>query len=135
MYDNIDYRDLIQHNYFDLSQGKVSRMLAAKASLACRVDALGEDAETSAELGMEQRMKIESRIRQLEGGHTYKVSGTGKAAAKHEKFEFKSEVMEYKTAADNTLNAGTAVKRKLEETGDAAGRATYSIFGFCKKII
>merc|ERR1712079_990465 len=78
------------------------------------------DAETSAELGMEQRMKIESRIRQLEGGHTYKVSGTGKAAAKHEKFEFKSEVMEYKTAADNTLNAGTAVKRKLEETGDAA---------------
>ena len=61
-------------------------MLAAKASLACRVDALGEDAETSAELGMEQRMKIESRIRQLEGGHTYKVSGTGKAAAKHETF-------------------------------------------------
>ena len=113
----------------------MSRMLAAKASLACRVDALGEDAETSAELGMEQRMKIESRIRQLEGGHTYKVSGTGKAAAKHEKFEFKSEVMEYKTAADNTLNAGTAVKRKLEETGDAAGRATNSIFGFCKKII
>merc|ERR1719357_2051409 len=105
-------------------KGKVSRMLAAKASLACRVDALGEDAETSAELGMEQRMKIESRIRQLEGGHTYKVSGTGKAAAKHEKFEFKSEVMEYKTAADNTLNAGTAVKRKLEETGDAAAADT-----------
>merc|ERR1711962_1177086 len=105
-------------------KGKVSRMLAAKASLACRVDALGEDAETSAELGMEQRMKIESRIRQLEGGHTYKVSGTGKAAAKHDKFEFKSEVMEYKTAADNTLNAGTAVKRKLEETGDAAAADT-----------
>merc|ERR1711872_557863 len=105
-------------------KGKVSRMLAAKASLACRVDALGEDAETSAELGMEQRMKIESRIRQLEGGHTYKVSGTGKAAAKHEKFEFKSEVMEYKTAADNTLNAGSAVKRKLEETGDAAAADT-----------
>merc|ERR1712029_1324964 len=65
-------------------KGKVSRMLAAKASLARRVDALGEDAETSAEPGMEQRMKIESRIRQLEGGHTYKVSGTGKQAAKHE---------------------------------------------------
>merc|ERR1712088_509688 len=99
-------------------KGKVSRMLAAKASLACRVDALGEDAETSAELGMEQRMKIESRIRQLEGGHTYKVSGTGKQAAKHEKFEFKSEVVEYKAAADNTLNA-SAAKRKLDETGDS----------------
>merc|ERR1712168_39560 len=100
-------------------KGKVSRMLAAKAPLACRVDALGEDAETSAELGMEQRMKIEARIRQLEGGHTYKVSGTGKQAAKHEKFEFKSEVVEYKAAADNTLNA-SAAKRKLDETGDAA---------------
>ena len=99
-------------------QGKVSRMLAAKASLACRVDALGEDAEASAELGMEQRMKIEARIRQLEGGNTYKVSGTGKQAAKFEKFEFKSEVVEYKAAADNTLNA-SAAKRKLDETGDS----------------
>merc|ERR1719295_868752 len=62
-------------------KGKVSRMLAAKASLACRVDALGEEAEASAELGMEQRMKIEARIRQLEGGNTYKVSGRGKQAA------------------------------------------------------
>merc|ERR1712154_290150 len=68
--------------------------------------------------GMEQRMKIEARIRQLEGGHTYKVSGTGKAAAKHEKYEFKSEVVEYKAAADNTLNA-SAAKRKLDETGDS----------------
>merc|ERR1712198_445500 len=99
-------------------KGKVSRMLAAKASLACRVDALGEDAEASAELGMEQRMKIEARIRQLEGGNTYKVSGTGKQAAKFEKFEFKSEVVEYKAAADNTLNA-SAAKRKLDETGDS----------------
>ena len=96
----------------------MSRMLAAKASLACRVDALGEDAEASAELGMEQRMKIEARIRQLEGGNTYKVSGTGKQAAKFEKFEFKSEVVEYKAAADNTLNA-SAAKRKLDETGDS----------------
>merc|ERR1712173_379886 len=93
-------------------KGKVSRMLAAKASLACRVDALGEDAETSAELGMEQRMKVEARIRQLEGGHTYKISGTGKQAAKFDKYENKSEVLEYKPAADNTL---TAVKRKIKE--------------------
>merc|ERR1712168_219660 len=58
-------------------KGKVSRMLAAKASLACRVDALGEDTTSSIEIGMEQRLKVEARIRQLEGGHTYKVSGTG----------------------------------------------------------
>merc|ERR1712168_108349 len=97
-------------------KGKVSRMLAAKAALACRVDALGEDAEATAELGMEQRMKIEARIRQLEGGQTYKVSGTGKQSAKFDKFEFKSEVVEYKAAADNTLNAASATKRKLDET-------------------
>jgi len=94
-------------------KGKVSRMLAAKAALACRVDALGEDAEATAELGMEQRMKIEARIRQLEGGQSYKISGTGKQAAKFDKYEHKSEVLEYKTAADNTMNS--AKKRKIEE--------------------
>jgi len=93
-------------------KGKVSRMLAAKAALACRVDALGEDAEATAELGMEQRMKIESRIRQLEGGQSFKISGTGKQSAKFDKYEHKSEVLEYKPAADNTM---TAKKRKLED--------------------
>ena len=37
-------------------KGKVSRMLAAKASLACRVDALGE--ETNTDLGIEHRAKV-----------------------------------------------------------------------------
>merc|ERR1712168_1344692 len=97
-------------------KGKVSRMLAAKSALATRVDALGEEAEATAELGMEQRMKIESRIRQLEGGQSFKISGTGKQSAKFDKFEFKSEVVEYKAAADNTLNAASATKRKLDET-------------------
>merc|ERR1739838_1247415 len=40
-------------------KGKVSRMLAAKASLACRVDALGEMSST--DLGIEHRAKVESR--------------------------------------------------------------------------
>ena len=39
-------------------KGKVSRMLAAKASLACRVDALGE--ETNTDLGIEHRAKVGS---------------------------------------------------------------------------
>ena len=34
----------------------MSRMLAAKASLACRVDALGE--ETNTDLGIEHRAKV-----------------------------------------------------------------------------
>lgn len=39
-------------------------MLAAKASLAIRYDALGED--TNAELGVETRAKLEARLRILE---------------------------------------------------------------------
>lgn len=43
---------------------QISRMLAAKASLAIRYDALGED--TNAEMGVENRAKLEARLRQLE---------------------------------------------------------------------
>ena len=39
-------------------------MLAAKAALAIRVDALGEDNNT--ELGIEQKAKLESRLRAME---------------------------------------------------------------------
>merc|ERR1719273_1911612 len=64
-------------------KGKVSRMLAAKASLACRVDALGE--ETNTDLGIEHRAKVESRIRQL-GGEITKISATAKQSAKFDKY-------------------------------------------------
>lgn len=99
-------------------KGKVSRMLAAKASLACRVDAFSEDTTSSIEIGMAQRLKVEARINQLEGGNKYRVSGTGKQAAKFDKYESKGDVLQYKAAADNTM---TANKRKLvEEVGDDA---------------
>lgn len=39
-------------------------MLAAKAALAIRYDALGED--TNAEMGVENRAKLEIRLRHLE---------------------------------------------------------------------
>ena len=44
-------------------KGKLARMLAAKASLSIRVDALG-DKET-AEIGEEARVKVESHLRRL----------------------------------------------------------------------
>merc|ERR1719510_20162 len=81
-------------------KGKVSRMLAAKAAIATRVDALGE--ETNTDLGIEHRAKVESRIRQLEGGQISKISGSAKKSAKFDKFEAKGEVLEYKAAADVT---------------------------------
>ncbi|CAB3984772.1 nucleolar 58 [Paramuricea clavata] len=97
------------------NKGKVSRMLAAKASLAARVDALGED--SSVELGMETRAKVESRVRALEEGHLKKLSGTGKSVAKAEKYEMKGEVKGYNPATDSTLPTSSK-KRKHEETVD-----------------
>ena len=47
-------------------------MLAAKASLAIRVDALGE--ESNNELGIEHRAKLESRLRMLEEGNVSIIS-------------------------------------------------------------
>jgi nucleolar protein 58 len=47
-------------------KGKISRVLAAKTALAIRVDALG-DAEGPS-IGYDSRVKVEARIRQLEGG-------------------------------------------------------------------
>jgi len=90
-------------------KGKVSRMLAAKAALATRVDALGED--VSAELGAEHRSKLESRLRMLEQGGMVRLSGTGKQKAKFDVYQNKSEVRQYSTAADSTL----PTKRKNEQ--------------------
>merc|ERR1719278_2248495 len=87
-------------------KGKVSRMLAAKAAIATRVDALGE--ETNTDLGIEHRAKVETRIRQLEGGVVTKVSGTAKKSAKFDKHETAGEVLEYKAAAD------VPIKRKSQ---------------------
>lgn len=66
------------------NKGKMSRMLAAKAALATRVDALGEDGNV--DLGAEHRAKLEARLRILEEGNVRRISGTGKAKAKFEKY-------------------------------------------------
>ncbi|KAH9636218.1 hypothetical protein HF086_007170 [Spodoptera exigua] len=83
------------------NKGKMSRMLAAKAALATRVDAFGED--VSFELGAEHKVKLENRLRLLEEGNLRRISGTGKAKAKFEKYHSKSEVFHYPTAGDSTL--------------------------------
>jgi nucleolar protein 58 len=50
-------------------KGKISRVLAAKASLATRVDALSDETVDSVDttIGYEGRAKVEARLRQLEG--------------------------------------------------------------------
>ncbi|XP_031707944.1 nucleolar protein 58 [Anarrhichthys ocellatus] len=98
------------------NKGKISRMLAAKASLAIRYDALGED--TNAEMGVENRAKLEVRLRQLEEKGIRRISGTGKAMAQADKYQHKSEVRMYDPSGDSTIPS-TSKKRKFEEVEEA----------------
>ncbi|XP_063788661.1 nucleolar protein 58 [Pseudophryne corroboree] len=94
------------------NKGKISRMLAAKAALAIRYDAFAED--SSAELGVETRAKLEARLRILEEKGIKRISGTGKALARADKYQHKSEVRTYDPSGDSTLPA-VPKKRKFEE--------------------
>jgi len=93
------------------NKGKMSRMLAAKAALACRYDALGED--TTTDMGVDNRAKLHTRMKMLEDGFSHKISGKGKSMAKNEKYQGISEVSEYPVAADSTLESSS--KRKIDE--------------------
>lgn len=92
-------------------KGKMSRMLAAKSALACRVDALGENPGNS--LGIEHKAALEARLKTLEEGKMRQISGTGKSKAKFAKYEHKSTFQTYKPGADSTMPVSS--KRKLGE--------------------
>ncbi|XP_062383830.1 nucleolar protein 58 isoform X3 [Sardina pilchardus] len=97
-------------------KGKISRSLAAKTALAIRYDALGED--TDATMGLENRAKLEARLRSLEERGIRRISGTGKALAKADKYQHKSDVKVYDPSGDSTLPT-TSKKRKIEEVEPA----------------
>uniref|UniRef100_G3WD26 Nucleolar protein 58 n=2 Tax=Sarcophilus harrisii TaxID=9305 RepID=G3WD26_SARHA len=97
------------------NKGKISRMLAAKTALAIRYDAFGED--SSAEMGIENRAKLEARLRHLEERGIRKISGTGKALAKTEKYFHKSEIKTYDPSGDSTLPT-LPKKRKFQEVSE-----------------
>ncbi|RXG54201.1 Nucleolar protein 58 [Armadillidium vulgare] len=95
------------------NKGKMSRMLAAKAALACRFDAFGE--ETSSEMGIENKAKLTSRLKVLESGYSRRISGRGKSMAHFDKFDQKNgNVSEYYAAADSTLPSSS--KRKFDDS-------------------
>jgi nucleolar protein 58 len=56
-------------------KGKISRVLAAKTALAIRVDALGECEGPT--ISLDNRVKVEARIRQLEGGQRVSMATPG----------------------------------------------------------
>lgn len=114
-------------------KGKMSRMLAAKASLACRVDAIGEDGLS--ELGVEHRAKLEMRIKQLQEQGTRRISGQGRQMGKFDKWKPKTDADSYDQGFDSTLpqhgkrkfGSEEAPKSKKfrgdEEADDANGNA------------
>lgn len=61
-------------------------MLASKAALATRVDALRED-DGSVDLGATHRVKLESMLKILEEGSVCRLSKTGKAKTKLKKYQ------------------------------------------------
>jgi nucleolar protein 58 len=86
-------------------KGKMARMVATKAALSIRVDALtdadGKSEETAPSIGLENRAKLESRLRALE--HQNDLSGVRKFADKNQqpqRFEMKGQTKTYNTAAD-----------------------------------
>ncbi|NXO94186.1 NOP58 protein, partial [Certhia brachydactyla] len=97
------------------NKGKISRMLAAKTALTIRYDALGES--TSAEMGAENRLKVETRLRVLEERGIRRISGTGKALAKTDKYQNKSEVKVFDPSGDSTLPV-VSKKRKIQEVDE-----------------
>jgi nucleolar protein 58 len=99
------------------NKGKISRMLASKAALCIRVDALGDSEEAS--LGYQCREKVEARLRQLETGQPYKIQpiATGPTA-----YEPPTANGQYNAAADNTMSVvPTSTKKRKAPASPSAG--------------
>jgi len=107
------------------NKGKVSRLLASKAALAIRVDALGESSDVT--VGPELREKVEARVRQLEGGHIAALIGkTGNdSRIKNAKYDAKisnglktTGASKYNDATDSTLVVEKSKKRSRDDDDD-----------------
>ncbi|KAI4323500.1 hypothetical protein L6164_023098 [Bauhinia variegata] len=66
-------------------KGKISRSLAAKTALAIRCDALGDSQDNS--MGLENRAKLEARLRNLEGKELGRFAGSAKGKPKIEAYD------------------------------------------------
>ncbi|PPR03322.1 hypothetical protein CVT24_012598 [Panaeolus cyanescens] len=86
-------------------KGKMARMVATKAALSIRVDALtdsdGKSEPTAPSIGVDNRSKLESRLRALEyqseGGNVRRFADNGK---KQQRFEMSGETKTYNDSAD-----------------------------------
>jgi nucleolar protein 58 len=94
-------------------KGKISRVLAAKTSLAVRVDALGD--ATEATIGFDNRAKVEARVRQLENGFSGVPNSNGKTKSEAKKYTKTESSTTYNADADMTVSSK---KRKAEDADE-----------------
>ncbi|ESR45505.1 Nop domain-containing protein [Citrus sinensis] len=66
-------------------KGKISRSLASKTALAIRYDALGDGQDNC--MGLENRAKLEARLRNLEGKELGRAAGSAKGKPKIEVYD------------------------------------------------
>merc|ERR1712072_242029 len=79
-------------------KGKISRVLAAKCALSIRVDALGDT--STATIGIDDRMKVEERLRQLEGKTSLSANKAAKALNGPGKYSGDDGAAAYNPAGD-----------------------------------
>ena len=110
-------------------KGKMARMVATKSALAIRVDALtdsdGKSDASAATIGVENRSKLESRLRALEEQNELgNVRRFGDQGRKQQgKFEMKGETRTYNTQAD----AVDFVSTQREDAAQAAVQAVLDV--------
>lgn len=108
------------------NKGKVSRVLAAKAALAIRVDALSDDTTADTTIGFEGRAKVEARLRQLENnGHaTPNNKLKARTTAKYDPIAAKTAASapSYNDASDMVLETPEEKKKKKKKDKDKKKR-------------
>ncbi|KAL8171243.1 hypothetical protein V2J09_023047 [Rumex salicifolius] len=109
-------------------KGKISRSLAAKAALAIRYDALGDNQDNT--MGLENRAKLEARLRNLEGRELGRSAGSTKGKPKVEFYDkdrkqgaagLITTAKTYNPAADSLIGKkeDNNLLQKMEEAANA----------------
>merc|ERR1712048_417880 len=101
-------------------KGKISRVLAAKLSLCCRMDALGDQTEPT--LGKEFKEYVEKRLSTLEEGGMRSLT---KGVSKPQQGKFKKAIAETKSGTASYSAEGDVVeepvpKKKKRKASEAA---------------
>jgi len=101
------------------NKGKISRVLAAKAALAIRVDALTDETvdDMDTTIGYEGRAKVEARLRQLEGGSAIPSTANGALTAK-KTAKYNPVAAKIEAAATSYNAASDMVLDEKSDSGD-----------------